>query len=127
LGKLAAEGALDVLMLRYNAAHRGAEHDVFPYLKNHNPGVINYTATRWTELTRRPRNWPNNAKVPDAGMAYRFVLTNPHVHVCLTAPRNERELRENIAAVEKGPLDEEEMSFMKKFGDAVYSNRKWFM
>jgi aryl-alcohol dehydrogenase-like predicted oxidoreductase len=127
LGKLASEGDLDVLMLRYNAAHRGAEHDVFPYLENHNPGVINYTATRWTELTRRPRNWPKDGRVPDAGMAYRFVLSNPHVHVCLTAPRNERELRENVVAVQKGPLDEEEMSFMKTFGDAVYANRKWFM
>jgi len=127
LGKLASDGVLDVLMLRYNAAHRGAEQDVFPYLGKHNPGVISYTATRWTELMRRPRNWPKDGKVPDAGMAYRFVLTDPHVHVCLTAPRNEKELRDNIAAVLKGPLNEDELSFMRTFGDAVHSNRKWFM
>jgi aryl-alcohol dehydrogenase-like predicted oxidoreductase len=127
LGKLASDGVLDVLMLRYNAAHRGAEQDVFPYLGKHNPGVISYTATRWTELMRRPRNWPKDGKVPDAGMAYRFVLTDPHVHVCLTAPRNEKELRDNIAAVQKGPLNEDELSFMRTFGDAVHSNRKWFM
>ena len=31
-GELAARGALDVLMIRYNAAHRGAEQDIFPHL-----------------------------------------------------------------------------------------------
>jgi aryl-alcohol dehydrogenase-like predicted oxidoreductase len=127
LGKLAAEGALDVLMLRYNAAHRGAERDVFPYLQTHDPGIVSYTSTRWTELMRRPRNWPKDGLIPDAGMAYRFVLSNPRVHVCVTAPTNERQLRENIAAVRRGPLNEEELHFMRQFGDAVYSNRKWFM
>ena len=127
LGKLADQGALDTLMLRYNAAHRGAEKDVFPYLETHNPGVISYTATRWTEMMRRPRSWPKDGLIPDAGMAYRFVLSNPHVHVCLTAPRNEKQLRENVAAIRRGPLNEEEMHFMRQFGDAVYLNRKWFM
>jgi len=32
LGKLAADGDVNTLMLRYNAAHRGAERDVFPHL-----------------------------------------------------------------------------------------------
>ena len=127
LGKLAAEGTLDVLMLRYNAAHRGAERDVFPYLEAHNTGIVSYTATRWTELMRRPKNWPKGGLIPDAGMAYRFVLSNPHVHVCLTAPTNEKQLRENLAALRRGPLNEEEMHFMRQFGAAVYSNRKWFM
>lgn len=37
LGKLAAEDSLDLLMLRYNAAHRGAEDDIFPHLRKPNP------------------------------------------------------------------------------------------
>jgi aryl-alcohol dehydrogenase-like predicted oxidoreductase len=127
LGTLAAKGTLDVLMLRYNAAHRGAERDVFPYLETHDPGIVSYTATRWAELMRRPKSWPKDGLIPDAGMAYRFVLSNPHVHVCLTAPANERQLRENVAALRRGPLNEEEMHFMMQFGDAVYSSRKWFM
>jgi hypothetical protein len=38
-----------------------------------------------------------------------------------------RELRENVAAVQKGPLDSDEMEFMCDFGDAVYNQKKWFM
>ncbi len=127
LGTLAANGSVDALMLRYNAAHRGAERDIFPHLAPHNPGVISYTATRWTYLLRRPKSWPKDGRVPTAGECYRFVLSNPNVQVVLTAPRNERQLRENIAAVHKGPLDAEDMAFMREFGDAVHNQKKWFM
>ncbi|HSP07453.1 MAG TPA: aldo/keto reductase [Acidobacteriota bacterium] len=127
LGRLAATGEVDTLMLRYNAAHRGAERDIFPHVAGHNPGVISYTATRWTYLLRRPKTWPKGARIPTAGECYRFVLSNPHVHSVLTAPRSERELRENIAAVHKGPLDEDDMKFMCEFGDAVYNQKNWFM
>jgi len=127
LGKLAANGDVQALMLRYNAAHRGAERDIFPHLNAHNPGVISYTATRWIYLLRRPKPWPKNGRIPTAGECYRFVLSNPNVHTVLTAPRNERELRENIDAIRKGPLNEEDMKFIHDFGDIVYNQKKWFM
>ena len=44
IDRLAAEGALDTFMIRYNAAHRGAEQDIFPFLAAHDPGIISYTA-----------------------------------------------------------------------------------
>jgi aryl-alcohol dehydrogenase-like predicted oxidoreductase len=127
LGELAASGAVDALMLRYNAAHRGAEQDIFPHLALHNPGVIGYTATRWSYLLRRPKELPAGARVPTAGECYRFVLSNPNVHTVLTAPRSERELRENIAAARQGPLGEEDLTFMRTFGDVVHGQKKWFM
>jgi aryl-alcohol dehydrogenase-like predicted oxidoreductase len=127
VGKLALQGSLDVMMMRYNAAHRGAERDIFPYLAKHNPGIMSYTATRWTALLRRPRGWPKEGRIPDAGMCYRFVLSNPAVHVCLTAPMNEKQLVENVGALKRGPLDEEEMKFMHHFGQVVYNHHKWFM
>jgi aryl-alcohol dehydrogenase-like predicted oxidoreductase len=127
LGRLAAGGDVDALMLRYNAAHRGAEREIFPSCTTHNPGVIGYTATRWTALLRRPRSWPRDGRVPTAGECYRFALSNPHIHTVLTAPRNERELRENLAAVRAGPLSDPDMAFMREFGDAVHNQKKWFM
>ena len=126
-GQLAAEAAVDVLMIRYNAAHRGAEEDVFPHLAAHRPGVVAYTATRWTALLRRPRGWPKEGRIPTAGECYRFVLSNPHVDVCMTAPRSSRELEQNLAALARGPLDADDMAFMRRFGDAVHAQRLWFM
>lgn len=126
-GRMAAEGALDVLMIRYNAAHRGAERDIFPHVSAHHPGIVSYTATRWHALLQRPRRWPEDRPRPSAGQLYRFVLTNPHVHVCLTAPRNLQQLKENIAALDHGPLDEDEVRFAREFGDVVYQQKKWFM
>ena len=84
--ELAREGVLDAMMIRYNAAHRGAETEIFPHLPESNPAVVGFTATRWTRLLRPPRGYPNEARVPTAGMCYRFVLSNPAVHVCLMAP-----------------------------------------
>jgi len=49
--QLEKEGVVDVFHVRYNAAHRGAEQDIFPYLNNdHRPGIVGFTATRWGKL-----------------------------------------------------------------------------
>ena len=124
---LAARGVLDVLMIRYNAAHPGAETDVFPYVHAHQTGVVGYTATRWSYLLRRPKGWKQNEPVATAGQCYRFVLSNPNVHVVLTAPRNERELAENLHEVERGPLPEDEMAFMRRFGACVHAHAPLFV
>ena len=126
-GQLAADGALDCLMIRYNAAHRGAEMDIFPRLAAHDPGVVSYTATRWGYLLRRTKGWAKDQPVPTAGQCYRFVLTNPYVDVCLTSPRSERQLAQNLEAVREGPLPEDELAFMRTYGDAVHKNAGWFM
>ena len=125
-GELVASGAVDALMMRYNAAHRGAEQDVFPHLAAHNPAVISYTATRWRTLLKKPSNWPRDGRVPTPAMAYRFVLSRPDVHVCLNAPSNEAQLQHNLSALRDGPLDEDEMQFMRQFGDAVYTVSRRF-
>lgn len=126
-GQLAADGKLDCLMIRYNAAHRGAETEIFPHLAAHDVGCVSYTATRWTFLLRRSRHWPKGRPIPTAGQAYRFALTNPHVDVCLTAPRSERELLENLAAAHSGPLPDDEMAFLREYGDVVHQHAGWFM
>lgn len=125
-GELVREGALDVLMMRYNAAHRGAEEDIFPHLPASEPGVVSYTATRWGKLLRAPPGW-TEGRVPTAGDCYRFVLGNPHVHVCLTAPRTRQQLEENLAAVGRGPLPAEDVEFMRRFGEAVHRDSRFFL
>jgi aryl-alcohol dehydrogenase-like predicted oxidoreductase len=124
--KLVNDGAIDVLMVRYNAALRGAEEKIFPRLAKHNPGVVAYTATGWRYLLRRPPGWPKDEFVPTAEMCYRFVLSNPHVHVCMTAPTNQRQLNENLASLDRGPLSTDELVLMRRFGDAVRGRRRLF-
>lgn len=125
--KLAGDGTLDAIMIRYNAAHRGAEQDIFPHVAKPGPGIVSYTATRWRYLLRRPRGWLKDGAVPTAGMCYRFALSNPSVDVCLTAPSNLKQFQANLAEVRRGPLAEDEMKFMREFGDAVYRRGQWFM
>jgi len=119
IGQEAARGDLDVLMLRYNAAHRGAEQDIFPHLNEHNPGVVSYTATRWRYLLRRPKGWPKDSRIPTAGECYRFVLSNPHVHVCMIAPSNTRQFEQNLSALNDGLLSPEDHAYLCRVGDAV--------
>lgn len=117
-GQLAEDSILDLLMIRYNAAHPGAEEDVFPHLARRHPAVVAYTATAWRKLLRRPKGW--NGAVPTAGDCYRFCLTTPHVDVVLTAPRTVQELRENLAALQKGPLTPAEANAIREFGKVVH-------
>ena len=56
-GQLAASSPLDVLMLRYNAAHPGVEQDVFPHRRGAAPMVLAYTATSWRRLLKPPKGW----------------------------------------------------------------------
>jgi aryl-alcohol dehydrogenase-like predicted oxidoreductase len=117
-GRLAEDSALDVFMIRYNAAHPGAEADIFPHLARRQPAVVAYTATCWRKLLRAPSGW--TGKVMSAGDCYRFCLSSPHVDLVLTGPRDVKALRENLAALERGPLSEEEQRWMRELGKKVH-------
>jgi aryl-alcohol dehydrogenase-like predicted oxidoreductase len=116
--RLAEGSVLDLLMIRYSAAHPGAERDVFPHLARRNPAVVAYTATAWRRLLRSPRGW--DERPATAGECYRFCLTSPYVDVVLCSPADVGQLRENLAAAARGPLDASEMDFMRRLGRAVH-------
>jgi aryl-alcohol dehydrogenase-like predicted oxidoreductase len=117
-GRLATHSILDALMIRYNAAHPGAEREIFPHLAARRPAVISYTATAWRKLLSAPKGW--TGRVPTAGDCYRFCLSSPHVDIALMGPRTVGQLRENLAAVERGPLSAEEDAWMRAIGRAVH-------
>lgn len=117
-GQLAADSPLDLFMVRYNAAHPGAEQDVFPHLDRRHPAVVAYTATAWRRLLKRPRGW--DGPVPTAGDCYRFCLSNPQVDVVLCGPANLQQLEDDLHAVEQGALSEEQMQQMRAFGRKVH-------
>ena len=118
-GKLAEDSPLDMLMIRYNAAHPGAERDIFPHLAKRKPAIVAYTATRWRGLMKRPKGW--NGPVMTAVDCYRFCLSNPHVDLVLTGPKNHQQLQENLYHLrDKGPLSEEENRWISDFGQIVH-------
>lgn len=117
-GRLALDSPLDALMIRYNAAHPGAERDIFPHLAARKPAVVAYTATSWRKLLKPPKGW--TGPVMTAGDCYRFCLSSPHVDVVLTAPATPAQLEENLRALEKGPLAPDEEKWMREFGRAVH-------
>ncbi len=117
-GELARESPLDVFMLRYSAAHPGAERDVFPQLLARKSAVVAYTATSWRKLLKAPAAWEGAPMT--AGDCYRFCLSNANVDLVLTGAANETELAENLKALERGPLSHEEVGWMRRFGTAVH-------
>ncbi len=112
---LVDEIGVDLLMIRYNAAHRGAEREIFATLPEKRPAIVAYTATRWGKLL-----------APVGGLGpmtpeecYRFPLSNPNVDVVLCGPRSYEELAKDAAGVAAGPLDAERLAQVRTFGDAV--------
>lgn len=116
-----ADPCFDAIMVRYNAAHAGAEREVFPHLAEHPtpPGVVAYTATRWGALLDR-RLVPAQEPLPRASDCYRFALTNPHVDLVLSGPRDGAELDEAMAALDRGPLSADELAWMRRVGSGVH-------
>ncbi len=108
------------IMVRYNAAHTGAEREVFPYLAGHDHGVLSFTATRWGTLLK-PRFLPQDEPAPRGSDCYRFVLTSPHVHATLAGPRDGEELDEAMAALDRGPMTEDELAWMRRVGKSVHA------
>ena len=114
------DSPIDIFMTRYNAAHRGAEEEIFPYLpKSNRPGVTIYTATRHGSLLK-PKKMPPGEKPMTAADCYRFVLSHPDVDLCMTGPASEAELDEGARALKLGPLSEEEMERVRRIGEYVH-------
>ncbi|MCP4580942.1 MAG: aldo/keto reductase [candidate division Zixibacteria bacterium] len=121
-GRLAGkvDSPIDIFMLRYNAVHRGAEEDIFPLLPDENrPGVTIYTATCWGKLLKS-KKMPPGEKSLTASDCYRFVLSNPHVDLCMIGPRTEQEMIQGITTIEIGSLSAEEMARARKIGDHIH-------
>ena len=105
-------------MIRYNAAHPGAEKDIFPHYEKRRPLTVAYTATSWRKLLARPKGW--DGPIMSAGDCYRFCLSSPHVDVTLCGPKNREQLNHALEALEKGPLTADEDEWMRRFGTAVH-------
>ena len=114
------ERRLDLLMVRYNAAHRGAERDVFPVTERLGIPVACFTGLRWQALLK-----PNPAAegapwAPSAPDCYRFCLSHAAASVVVTAPKTRELLEESLTLLDDWrPMSKEEMERIKAHGDWV--------
>lgn len=116
--RLIADPRVDVLMLRFNMAHRKAAKDVFPTAVRHGTPVIAFTATRWATLLHGHSAWPHEP--PKASDCYRYCLSHDAVHLVLTAPKTVTELLENLRVLETPALTPDERQRWERYGDLVY-------
>jgi aryl-alcohol dehydrogenase-like predicted oxidoreductase len=132
-GRLALNSRIDLFMIRYSAKHTGAEQDIFPHLLKRNPAVVSYTALAWGQLIRPLKGivmppWPGRGSFSGPPLSpelcYRFVLSNPNVHVVLTGPQNREQLSQNLDAIKQGPLEPDEMNWIRQYGQLVKSKKR---
>ena len=117
---MAQSGLLDLVMIRYNAAHRGAERDLFPVTRRLDLPVVAYTALRWRALLQPTVDDPPGFVVPPASAWYRFVLQSPAVAITLAAPANRIELEAALQVLDAtGPLKPDEYEILRNHGDRV--------
>jgi aryl-alcohol dehydrogenase-like predicted oxidoreductase len=118
--EIARSSGVDALMIRYNAAHRGAEHELFPVTDAMGIPVIAYTALRWGALLGPTPVDPPGFPVPRAPDWYRFVLQSRSVAVVLAAPQNRAELEEDLEVLGvPGPLTDLEYARLAEHGARV--------
>ena len=114
------DGAFDLFHIRYNAVNRGAEADAFPPLAGERrPGVVAFTATAWGKLCN-PSKMPPGEVALAAADCYRFALSHPAVDVCMVGARTLEEMRQDLAVLDRGPLDDTEMARVRRIGDHIY-------
>ena len=111
---------IEVLHVRYNAAHRGAERDIFPFFETENrPGIVSFTATRWGKLLSA-KHMPAGELPLTASDCYRYVLSNPSVDVCMMGAKNKDQMHENLNCLKLGPMNAEEKNRVERIGEYVY-------
>ncbi len=111
---------LDIAFIRYNAAHPGAREDLFPELEPQRSTLVyNFKSTfgavdsaHANELGLTDDHW-----IPEPVDHYRFVLSRPELDGVLFAPSTVAELEGVAAAIEEGPLSEEEEEHMLLLGE----------
>ena len=115
---LIKQGQIDILMHRYNMAHRKAEKDVFPAAIEADIPAIAFTCTRWGALLKGHLGWQD--RIPTAADCYRYALSNKAISLALTSPQTLAELEENLQVLDRFQLTQTEKTLWRSYGDLIY-------
>jgi aryl-alcohol dehydrogenase-like predicted oxidoreductase len=120
--RLAQDAGVDVLMHRFNMAHRKAAREVFPAAVEAQTPVVAFTATRWGTLLEPHAEWSDPP--PSAADCYRYCLAQPAVRIVLTAPHSIDELKQNLAVLQSPAMEDQERARWERYGDVVYARKR---
>ena len=117
--ELANDPLVDVVMCRYNIAHRGAEREFFPKLPPARPGVVTFNAAHGARgmLAVAPPGFPKERYVPAYGDLYRFALDRPEIDVVLTGPATREHVDASLRTLDGPPLEPRMRAYLEKYGD----------
>lgn len=143
LPRIMDTGYFDVVLTAFNYSllWREAMWEIFPVARKHNMGIIvgsplqqgalarRYdeevnSGARWLSLPRRRQYKELYRLLDETGMplielAHRFVISNPDISVVLTGARSTEEVKQNVAAVAKGPLPADLLDRLQAIADKV--------
>ncbi len=114
------DGRVDVLMLRFNMAHRRVGNAVFPAAHRARLPVVAYTATRWGTLLDGHPAW--HAPVPTATECYRYCLAQPAVEIVLTAPTSLAHVTANVEVLRGRVPAARKRAQWEAYGDLVHGD-----
>lgn len=106
------------VMVRHNAAHRGVEREVLPYVDPAKTGLITFSNLCYGRMISELPGFEGG--VPSARDAYRYTLSHQGVLSCWSAPSTLAQLEENLSALDEGPMQGQELEALRAYGDALY-------
>jgi aryl-alcohol dehydrogenase-like predicted oxidoreductase len=117
---------LDVVMVRHNVAHRGAQKKVFANLDKDDPqrpGVVTFKAAGMhNSLWEPPPNLPTGCWQPTVPDLYRYALSQNCVDVALAGWTKREHIDAAMQGVQQGKLTAEEIDYLNLYGD-LHRNR----
>ena len=111
---------IEVLMHRYNMAHRKAEEQVFPMAQQTGIPIVAFTCTRWGQLLQGHPDW--QGEIPTAADCYRYALHQKAIHLALSAPQTPAQLQENLGVLHNREITPEAVVHWQKYGALVYGD-----
>lgn len=108
-------GEIELGLVRYNVAHRGAADDLFPHVRRRAARLYNFTSTaghvgpeRFAALGLPAGTWQ-----PDLTDHYRYVLSRPELDGLLCSLGGPDHVASLAGAIARGPLDEDEQQHLE--------------
>ena len=109
----------DVVMIRHSAAHPGIETELLPVAHAQGTAILTFSALCYGRMVSGPG-------APSPTECYRYSLSQPGVTACISAPRRQRELADNLTVLADPHLPEARLAELRAHGIGVRAESQRF-